>query len=502
MISIQEQAPYIAYPLAFYACLPQQDTLLLESAHAEDKQHTKSIILSKACIKLVCNHDRVEVSALNANGHALLQDLAHFFKTPLTDQSLRLHYAKYTGDADEFLKLQMPSPLDALRGIFASLKSRNDHPFALFCAGLFSFELIAYFEDLPMLAVQDNSAPDYVFYVAQNLVIINHQEQSTQILGTCFDAKYQEDIQQEIAHLKRLAGTIKKDFSPKTCIQDVGIRTDCNDAAFGQRVLRLQEELKKGEIFQAVIARSFYTECVDSLSAYYHLKQQNPSPYMFYMQSQDWVLFGASPESALKYDAKSNTAQIYPIAGTRPRGKKQDGSIDLDLDNRLELDLQSDAKERAEHLMLVDLARNDIARVAKPKTRFVNKLLRVEKYAHVMHLTSAVQGELKSGLDGLHAYRSFMNAGTLSGAPKIAALKLIAHLEQKRRGSYGGSIGYMTLDGSMDTCIVIRSAFVKNKKAVVQAGAGIVLESGVDAEVAETKAKARAVLEAIQKCTR
>ncbi|BCZ18607.1 hypothetical protein NHP190012_02490 [Helicobacter sp. NHP19-012] len=264
-------------------------------------------------------------------------------------------------------------------------------------------------------------------------------------------------------------------------------------------MLATKEQIQQGEIFQAVPSRSFYIECKEPLSAYHHLKTQNPSPYMFYMQTVDFTLFGASPESALKYDASTNLAQIYPIAGTRPRGKNPDGSLNLDLDNRLELDLQNDPKERAEHVMLVDLARNDIARVAKPFSRVVSKLLKVEKYAHVMHLTSAVQGALKEGLDALHAYQSFMNAGTLSGAPKIAALKLIATLEGKRRGSYGGSMGYLCADGSMDSCIIIRSAFVQKGRAVVQTGAGIVLDSVVEAEIAETKAKSKAVISAILK---
>ncbi|WP_104706981.1 anthranilate synthase component I [Helicobacter bizzozeronii] len=499
MISIQENAPYIAHPLAFYAPLCQPNTLLLESAQAENKHHTQSLILSQACVKIICHHDRVSMHALNANGLALLQDLAITLNTPLAGRSIHLHYPKDHTYADEFSKLQRPSPLDALRAIFTPFKGKHKHPLALFCAGLFSFDFIAYFENLPLLSVQDNSAPDFLFYVAQNLVVINHLEKSTQILGACFDPQLQAQIQAEVAHLKQLATSAPTDFNPPPHAPNKNVSTDCSDELFGQRVLKLKEELKRGEIFQAVIARSFYLECLDSLSAYHHLKAQNPSPYMFYMRTPEWVLFGASPESALKYDSSTHTAQIYPIAGTRPRGKRPDGSLDLDLDNRLELDLQSDSKERAEHVMLLDLARNDIARVAKPNTRFVNKLLKVEKYAHVMHLCSAVQGELKSGLDALHAYRSFMNAGTLSGAPKIAALKLIAALEGKRRGSYGGSMGYLGLDGSMDTCIVIRSAFVQEGRAIVQAGAGIVLESDVKAEIAESRAKAQSVIEAIQR---
>ncbi len=498
LISLEEHIPYVKHPLALYASLKRPDTLLLESAQTDNKRHTKSLILSHACLKLTCLDLCVLVEALSANGAVFLKQLSNLFKTHLQEGQLRLHYPKNTALYDEFLKLKMPSPLDVLRQIFQGVSNKPSHPFGLFCAGLFGFELIGAFEDLPTLEVQDNSAPDFLFYVAETLIIIDHEKQSTQILGSCFDLAYQALIQDKIKELKQKA-LILKEFSPKTYPQNSTLSTNCNDEAFARMVSTLQEQIKAGEIFQAVPSRSFYLECQDPLSAYYHLKVTNPSPYMFYMQTQDFSLFGASPESALKYDASTNLVQIYPIAGTRSRAKNPDGSIDFNLDNRLELDLLSDAKERAEHIMLLDLARNDIARVAKPHTRLVNKLLKVEKYAHVMHLCSCVQGELKEGLDALHAYRSFMNAGTLSGAPKIAALKLIAALEGKRRGSYGGSVGYLCADGSMDTCIVIRAAFVQDQRATIQAGAGIVLGSLIEAEIAETKAKARAVINAILK---
>lgn len=220
---------------------------------------------------------------------------------------------------------------------------------------------------------------------------------------------------------------------------------------------------------------------------------------MFYMQDKSFVIFGASPESALKYDAQSNKLEVYPIAGTRPRGRRPDGSIDVDLDSRLELDLQQDKKEKSEHIMLVDLARNDVARVSKPGTRHVKDLLKVDRYSHVMHLVSRVVGELRDDLDPLHAYQACMNMGTLVGAPKISAATLIRNIEKQRRGSYGGAVGYFNGQGDFDTCIVIRSAFVKNDVAHVQAGAGVVNDSIPQAEADETSAKAQAVISAIKR---
>ena len=222
---------------------------------------------------------------------------------------------------------------------------------------------------------------------------------------------------------------------------------------------------------------------------------------MFYLKDSDFSMFGASPESAIKYQQNSpegkRQVEIYPIAGTRPRGLNADGSISLDLDSRIELELRQDKKESAEHIMLVDLARNDIARVCKPGTRYVADLLKVDRYSHVMHLVSRVCGTLLEELDALHAYQACMNMGTLSGAPKVKATSLIREIEGKRRGSYGGAVGYLTGEGEMDTCIVIRSAFVKDNIAYVQAGAGVVYDSIPQAEADETKQKAQAVINAV-----
>jgi anthranilate synthase component 1 len=219
---------------------------------------------------------------------------------------------------------------------------------------------------------------------------------------------------------------------------------------------------------------------------------------MFYMHDELFTLFGASPESALKYEQQTNQIEIYPIAGTRHRGKNTDGSINLDLDGRIELELRSDMKENAEHMMLVDLARNDVARVSQAGTRYVADLLKVDRYSHVMHLVSRVVGQLKPELDALHAYQACMNMGTLTGAPKIRAMQLIRDVEKSRRGSYGGAVGYLTGEGDLDTCIVIRSAYVENGVAQVQAGAGVVYDSDPQSEADETRSKAQAVISAIQ----
>lgn len=272
-----------------------------------------------------------------------------------------------------------------------------------------------------------------------------------------------------------------------------------DDAVYCDAVSALKKYIRQGDIFQVVPSRKFSMPCPHPLLAYQHLKQQNPSPYMFFMQDQDFSLFGASPESALKYDADSRKIEIYPIAGTRPRGHRANGEIDADLDSRIELSMRTDKKELAEHLMLVDLARNDLARICEPGSRYVANLTKVDRYSFVMHLVSQVVGTLRSDLDIFHAYQACMNMGTLTGAPKVRAMQLIAEYEQERRGSYGGAVGYFTGKGHFDTCIVIRSAYVENGIATVQAGGGVVLDSNPQDEADETRNKAQAVIRAIAK---
>jgi len=275
------------------------------------------------------------------------------------------------------------------------------------------------------------------------------------------------------------------------------VAVNISDLEFNDIVSTLKKQIVKGNIFQVVPSRAFTLPCPNPLAAYNQLKATNPSPYMFYIKDQEFVLFGASPESALKYESENNQVEVYPIAGTRRRGFNSDGTINPDLDGRMELDLRLDKKELAEHIMLVDLARNDVARISEAGTRTVAQLLKVDRYSHVMHLVSRVIGQLRGDLDALHAYQACMNMGTLVGAPKIKASALIREVEQQRRGSYGGAVGYINSAGDMDTCIVIRSAFVSNGKATIQAGAGVVFDSDPQAETDETRAKAQAVISAI-----
>ncbi len=526
--TLTEQANYQADPLSVYQllCQNKENNLLLESAEITQKHLLKSLLLTDAAVKIVCNGNTVTFSALTLNGQAALQfaatQLQPHAQLTLTDdqQTLTAIFSNIPTELDEKARLMAINPFESLR-LFNRLENSNNHHFAIFLGGAFAFDMISMSETLPDVPDGENTCPDFVYYLAETLVIIDHEEKSTEIIANIFSAESPtvqaqvdlqlttrvNEIQQQLStnitpeHIPSLVAVKSSSAQQINHTESQKVSVDISDEKFCQTVEQLKENIRAGDIFQVVPSRTFSLPCIDSVAAYQALKISNPSPYMFYLKDSDFCMFGASPESAIKYQKNSpegkRQVEIYPIAGTRPRGFNSDGSISLDLDSRIELELRQDKKESAEHIMLVDLARNDIARVCKAGTRHVADLLKVDRYSHVMHLVSRVCGTLLEELDALHAYQACMNMGTLSGAPKIKATSLIREVEGKRRGSYGGAVGYLTGDGEMDTCIVIRSAFVKNNIAHVQAGAGVVYDSVPQSETDETRQKAQAVISAV-----
>lgn len=520
--TIQDSSDYQNDPLSVYQllCHQQQHNILLESAEIDKKHLLKSLLLTDAAVKIVCNANTVTFSALSLNGENAIDFAAdqlqpHAELTIANDgKSFTATFSEVATDLDEKARLSVTNPLHSLR-LFNQLTDDNSHPFAVFLGGVFAFDLMAIAEQLPDVDDGDNTCPDFVYYLAETLVIIDHELQSTEIIGNIFNCNDAEKAKQShlvissrIANIKAILANaidaeqvsqLSPSFTDVTNKQTFNeqLQVDISDERYCEIVEQLKENIRAGDIFQVVPSRTFSLPCFDSIAAYKALKLSNPSPYMFYLKDSDFCIFGASPESALKYQASNRHVEIYPIAGTRPRGFDKQGNISLDLDSRIELELRQDKKESAEHIMLVDLARNDIARVSQPGTRYVAELLKVDRYSHVMHLVSRVCGTLQTDLDALHAYQACMNMGTLSGAPKVKATSLIREVEGKRRGSYGGAVGYLTGTGEMDTCIVIRSAFVKDNIAQVQAGAGVVFDSDPISEANETRQKAQAVISAI-----
>ncbi|OEF27438.1 anthranilate synthase component 1 [Vibrio rumoiensis] len=489
--------------------LETQNSLLLESAEISSKENLKSLLLIDAAVRIECRGHQVVMTAKTLNGQNLLQavkaNLTSGVLIEETSCSLTLHFESLNDVLDEDSRLRQSSSFDALRVVQHSFdleqlscSSDINEKFAIFIGGLFAYDLVANFENLGDADTIDN-CPDYVFYVAETLMVFDHQAKQCHVQASAFNStnSINAKLQQRLASIAEHCTDVAP-LPKATQVEDMAVQTNINDQDFCQIVRDLKEFVVKGDIFQVVPSRRFTLPCPSPLSAYKALKQSNPSPYMFYMKDELFTLFGASPESALKYDADSEQIEIYPIAGTRRRGKNTDGSINFDLDSRIELELRNDKKENAEHMMLVDLARNDVARIATAGSRHVADLLKVDRYSHVMHLVSRVVGELRHDLDALHAYQACMNMGTLTGAPKIRAMQLIREVEQQRRGTYGGAVGYLTGEGDLDTCIVIRSAYVENGIAHVQAGAGVVFDSDPQSEADETRGKAQACISAIQ----
>lgn len=508
--SIALETPYVADPLTLFNKVTEQSSnaLLLESAEIDSKANLKSILLIDAAVKFTCNGNEVTIEAKSNNGQSLLPFLAEQLSEYLTENSeseLKVSFPAPDPLLDENARLLHQNAFEVLRTVVNNVKSNTDEQFSLFLGGAIAYDMIANFEQLPQVDTGSNSCPDFVFYLAETLLTLDHQTQQALLFGNVFSGPDAMancfDVGKRLEQLQGLAESVNGQLQLVTeavCQEDLlNVKVDVSNEQYCQQVLDLKQRIIEGEIFQVVPARTFSLPCPDSIQAYYQLKNSNPSPYMFYLADEDFTLFGASPESSLKYQVENNEVEIYPIAGTRFRGFNDDGTINPDLDSRIELELRSDEKEKAEHLMLVDLARNDIARISKPGTRTTNKLLDVDRYSHVMHLVSTVCGQLREDLDALHAYQACMNMGTLTGAPKVRATELIRETEKKRRGSYGGAVGYLNGKGDMDTCIVIRAAFVKDGIAQVQAGAGIVFDSDPQAEADETKAKAHAVVRAI-----
>ena len=502
--SITQIREYISSPLALYGLLDKPNSLLLESAEIDSKDSVKSLILVDSALKIVCRGKEVIITAQSNNGQQLLPYLqAHLESCAVTlsENQLTLTYQHIANDIDEASKLVADNAFSTLRNCINNITSTTDNPFSLFLGGVFAYDMVANFEQLSDVPDGENSCPDYVFYLAETLVVIDHQAKTTELIGNVFNGPDVHANCFEVGKkLERLNAVCNEatDYIGTPNKGQSEVNVDISDETYCQQVNQLKKNIVDGDIFQVVPSRTFSLPCADSLHAYSQLKKQNPSPYMFYMRDSEFVLFGAPPESALKFCPESKQVEVYPIAGTRPRGKFANGQINPDLDSRIELELRNDQKERAEHLMLVDLARNDVARISVPGTRHAKELLKVDRYSQVMHLVSRVVGTLKPELDALHAYQACMNMGTLVGAPKVRAAELVRQTEGKRRGSYGGAVGYLTGDGAMDSCIVIRSAFVKNNTAYVQAGAGVVFDSDPQSEANETRAKAQAVIAAIQ----
>jgi anthranilate synthase component 1 len=476
-------------PASLYAALSdggkRADTLLLERSNGP------SLLLDRAAIRVECRGPAVTVAALGHSGRNLLGTLAASLADRLVDRSdkqLRLLFPRKTG-LHPRERLTAPSPFDALRALVAGSTVRTpEEPFTLAAVGVVAFDHVDLLEELPAPAEDPLGFPDFIFWLAESLVVVEPSGRARAI-ATAFGGA----VPTEYPAAERIGELIARCEAARP-LPEPGAKpgepdyrsADLDDGAFERVVGAMQGHIAAGEVYQIVPSRTFRAPCPDPFAAFAALRRRDPSPYHFYVRAPDHLLLGASPETSVR--ATAGEVEVKPIAGTRPRGATGDE------DDRLEADLRLDGKELAEHMMLVDLARNDVAQVSAPGTRRVAKLMTVERYARVMHLVSSVTGRLGHGLDAVHALQACLNVGTLTGAPKLRATELLRVTERTKRGPYGGAVGWLNGAGAMDTAVVIRSAVVREGTAFVRAGAGVVHDSDPAAEAEETKRKASALL--------
>lgn len=399
-------------------------------------------------------------------------------------------------------RIETTNPLEELKKLtreFVTVSDPSLPPFAGGAVGYIAYDAVRQLESLPETNPDDLGVPDMLFMFTDTIVAFDNVSHKLTVMhnlqarpGDNLDLLYDQaagvlrqilsDLQNPLAEAQAHDG--------KAEVED-SFNSNIKQEDFLSAVEHCKNYIKEGDIIQAVLSQRLDTEYEgDAFSLYRALRIVNPSPYMFYLHFAGIKLVGASPEIHVR--SYGGNVTIRPIAGTRPRGEN------VEQDVKLEKELLADEKERAEHLMLVDLARNDIGRVCRYGSVKVTEFMVVERYSHVMHIVSDVEGTLEEGKDAFDLIAATFPAGTVSGAPKIRAMEIVEELEPTRRGPYAGLVGYFSFDGNFDSCITIRTMLVKGHKVYVQAGAGIVADSVPEREYAETLNKAKALFRAIQ----
>jgi anthranilate synthase component 1 len=346
-------------------------------------------------------------------------------------------------------------------------------------------------------AADDLGIPEAVFLFSDSLVVFDHIRHTIKVIAHCstvgdIEASYTRAAAKIDEVVDRLGNNVSLPEQEVAAVMRVNGRSESNVGREGYELMveRIREYVIEGEVIQTVPSQRIAREtAIHPFNIYRQLRTVNPSPYMFYLDLGDFQIVGASPELLVRVE--NGVVVTHPIAGTRRRGETDEE------DEELAVELLGDEKERAEHIMLVDLGRNDVGRVAKPGTVHVDKYMEIEKYSHVMHIVSHVSGQLADDKTPFDAFRAVFPAGTVTGAPKVRAMEIIAELEPSKRGIYAGAVGYASFAGSLDTCIAIRTMLVKDGVAYIQAGGGIVYDSLPDAEYVETVNKMGALMRAI-----
>lgn len=398
------------------------------------------------------------------------------------------------------------SPLTIIRDLMQPYKFVPTPGLPQFCGGLvgyLSYDTVRFFEKIPNTTKDDLKMPDTLLMLAKDFILFDHINHKIKIVHCCqIDQKDSQalKVKKYKAALKKINALQKELQQPldvtkltkksKTILKKAPLQSNFTKSEFKKAVERAKKYIRAGEIIQVVLSQRFNVKLkTDPIHIYRALRALNPSPYMYSLNFNGLQIVGSSPELLVR--CENGIVETRPIAGTRPRGKNEQE------DNFYAKDLLNDPKEKAEHIMLVDLGRNDIGRVCEKGSVHLSEFMNVEKYSHVMHIVSNVRGKLNQGMDGFDVLKATFPAGTVSGAPKIRAMEIIDELEEHTRGPYAGCIGYFSFSGNLDTCITIRTIVIKNKTAYIQAGAGIVADSNPEKEYQETANKAKSQLLAI-----
>jgi anthranilate synthase component I len=394
-------------------------------------------------------------------------------------------------------------PLEVIKDVLSEFKPVPNPGLPRFyggAVGFIGYDAVRFFEKIPDRGKPGIGTPDIFFMITDTMLIFDNVSHKIKVVsnahinGRSPKAAYAEAIEKIdfiVAKLRRgrSLGTKKKETRRPKKVP--ALKSNFTQPMYEEAVLKAKEYIKAGDIFQVVPSQRFATKItVEPFEIYRALRLINPSPYMYFLRCGDTTVVGASPEVMVRLEG--DRIDLRPIAGTRRRGANEDE------DAALASELLADPKERAEHIMLVDLGRNDVGRVSEPGSVSVSELMVIERYSHVMHIVSNVRGRLSPGRDSYDVIRACFPAGTVSGAPKIRAMQIIDELEPTRRGPYAGAVGYFGFSGNMDTCITIRTLVIKKGIAHIQAGGGVVADSDPAAEYQETVNKAKAMMRAVE----
>jgi anthranilate synthase component 1 len=401
-------------------------------------------------------------------------------------------------------------PLDEIKKIMRDFKPVHIKGLPRFCGGLvgyIGYDAVRFFEKLPDQNPDELRSDDFIFILADTILVFDHVNHTIKIVSNVLFSQLGKNIPETrkkkiyndaIKKIESIQGDFKKavagnEVVPAAVVSaKARVTSNFKKSAFQNIIVKAKEYITKGDIIQVVLSQRFSVKINKKpFDIYRSLRSINPSPYMFFLKLRDIILIGSSPEILVR--CEDGLVQTRPIAGTRPRGNTEQE------DRLLEKELLNDIKEKAEHIMLVDLGRNDLGRVCKTGSVTVHEFMSIERYSHVMHLVTEVRGRLSNTRDIYDVLRASFPAGTVSGSPKIRAMEIIDTLENSRRGPYAGCVGYFSFSQNMDTCITIRTIVVKNGVAYVQAGAGIVADSVPEKEYFESVNKAKALIEAIVK---